>query len=259
MFLRGIFAVCVFGTSWLASNAATASKLTLTATLVSPIDIKLAWTNPDPQAAGHVVEYDTDPKGEFVILEFCPAGQSEYLHPRLVPQTKFYYRVRPYYGPATDPVKVVIAEGISDEAYAKAYELGEDYSWAAPQKNPDDAGGAKESIKGAARSQEASPTALKATVIKTTISGFKLTWNDRSSDETGFMLERKRAHETGFSVCAITEADITSFGWAFEPPERMAEFRIRAYHFGAPTAIVSQQSQGEPEPEDAPAPAKTNS
>jgi hypothetical protein len=44
----------------------------LTATLVSPTDVTLQWKGDEPGAAGWVVEYATDPHGQYTVLEFAP-------------------------------------------------------------------------------------------------------------------------------------------------------------------------------------------
>ncbi|MGO4429545.1 hypothetical protein AB4Z54_65110, partial [Streptomyces sp. MCAF7] len=84
-----------------APTPATATTGTrLTATLTSPVDATLRWTGTEPGAAGRIVEFATAPEGPYTILEYVPLGQTSYRHPDLMPQTPFYYRVRPYYGPA---------------------------------------------------------------------------------------------------------------------------------------------------------------
>jgi hypothetical protein len=166
----------------------------------------------------------------------------------LVPQTKFYYRVRPYFGDASAPVAVTVAEGVSDKAYAAAYALPEDYSWAAPTKNPAPAKTSQASLKTSAEFASSAPSDLAVEVIKTTSSGFRLTWIDHATDEEGFLIERKQAAEKDFSVCAMVEPDINAFGWAFEPPQRTGAFRVRAFYFGEKSNLVTQTTgEGPPE------------
>ncbi|WP_205315005.1 fibronectin type III domain-containing protein [Nonomuraea lactucae] len=66
----------------------------LSATLDSPTDITLRWRGGEPGAAGHVVEFATDPSGPYTILAFLPSGQTTFTHPDLIPRTRFTYRVR---------------------------------------------------------------------------------------------------------------------------------------------------------------------
>jgi hypothetical protein len=119
-----------------------------------------------------------------------------------------------------DVVEVTVARGLSDEAYGRAYALPEDYAWAAPHKLTP-AGGAdrRASIKNPLTAFSAAPRQLEAQVIRSTVSGFRLTWRDHASDEEGFLLERVLDPAT-FVVCATVEPDVNSFGWALEPPAR---------------------------------------
>src|SRR4051812_23532278 len=82
-------------------------EVTLKAT--SPLDLVLEWKNPAPRAAGHVVEYINRAGDEWVILGFFPPDKHTFHHPRLAPGTPYQYRVRPFYGPVSNPVEVTIA------------------------------------------------------------------------------------------------------------------------------------------------------
>ncbi|WP_279580987.1 hypothetical protein [Fodinicola feengrottensis] len=86
-------------TAGCADTATTAPKVSLTATLVPPVDIKLAWRDRGPTPAGRIVEFANAAAGPYTILGFLPPGQMSYDHRDLIPQTAFfYYRVVPYYG-----------------------------------------------------------------------------------------------------------------------------------------------------------------
>ena len=85
----------------LAGCSTATPQASFTATLVSPTDIELQWPDDDPAAAGRMVEYATDPAGPWTTLQYLPAHQSSYRHPDLIPETPFYYRVRPFYGPVS--------------------------------------------------------------------------------------------------------------------------------------------------------------
>ena len=215
-------------------------------------DALVTWEAPADGAAGHIVEYINHPTDEWVILGFFPAGKNTFTHPRLAPGTPYAYRVRAFYGPTSAPVAVTVAEGLSDQAYADAYALPEDYSWAPPQKIPATGAGvvAPKSIRAAATRAAAAPGDLKAEIIRKTVSGFRLTWNDRSSDEEGFLLERIDS-ATDFTVCAVVEPNVTAFGWALEPPARTGRFRVRAYYYGPASKIARIVTA--PEPDDGPA------
>ncbi|MGW0201364.1 hypothetical protein [Nonomuraea sp. NPDC003201] len=65
----------------------------LEAALVSPTDVALRWRGRDPGAAGHVIEFATEPQGPYTILGFLPPEQTAYTHPDLMPRTTFHYRL----------------------------------------------------------------------------------------------------------------------------------------------------------------------
>ena len=86
-----------------------APAVTLSAELVTPVDIDLRWTGTDPEPAARTVEFATEPAGPWTILGFLPPDRRTYRHPDLMPQTSFFYRVRPVHGPATAPVPLRLA------------------------------------------------------------------------------------------------------------------------------------------------------
>ena len=220
----------------------------LTARMVSPVDIALEWHNPATNVAGHVLEYTNHPgTEEFVPIGFFPPGHNKYDHARLIPETRFYYRIRPYYGPVSETVEVSLPKELTAEAYAAAFALPENYEWAPPKTLPDSTNASKKSIRDAAISADAAPSNLKADLATNTVSGFQLTWTDRSNDEQGFFLEKKGEGSAEFLVVALMDPDINSFGWAFEPPEKTGSFRIRAYYYGEPSTVVMLLTGKDPE------------
>jgi hypothetical protein len=244
--VRGGLALLLFtgglavGSTGLRAESSPASTIHLTSTLVSPIDVALAWKDSAPNASSYTIEYATNPNGPFIILAFCPASQTTYKHPNLMPQTTFYYRVRPIYGPTTNPIEVTLPGELSDAAYADRYSKPEDYSWSAPKILPDNVPLAKKSIRDAATIAAAAPTDLKATFVPITVSGIQLTWTNHSNDEEGFLLETKDDSHPDFTVCARIDPKVNAFGWGFHPPQRKASFRIRAFYFGTPSNLESK-------------------
>jgi hypothetical protein len=225
------------GSTGLRGESSPASTIHLDATLVSPIDVALEWKDTSPDAAGHIVEYATDPNGPYIILSFCPPGQTTYKHPKLMPQTTFYYRVRGIYGPTSNPADVALPSELTDAVYADRYSKPEDYSWAGPKTLPDNGPIVKKSIRDAATVAGAAPTDLKATLVPFTVSGIQLTWTNHSNDEEGFLLETKDESHPDFTVCAHIDAKINAFGWGLHPPQRKASFRIRAFYYGTPSNL----------------------
>ncbi len=228
------------GSTGLRAESSPASTIHLDATLVSPVDVALEWKDTAPSASSYTIEYATNPNGPFIILAFCPPSQTTYKHPNLMPQTQFYYRVRPIYGPTTNPIEVTLPGELSDAVYADRYSKPEDYSWSGPKTLPDSVPLARKSIRDEATVAEAAPTDLKAAFVPYTVSGFQLTWTNHSNDEEGFLLETKDAGSPNFTVCARIDPKINAFGWGFHPPQRKASFRIRAYYFGTPSNLESK-------------------
>jgi hypothetical protein len=200
--------------------------ITLNAALLSPTDVKLTWSGPAPSAAGYIVEFATDPKGEFTTLGFLPPDQHEFTHPRLMPETTWYYRVRAYYGSASNAVAVALPDRLSDKKYGARFKRSEDYSWATPRAVPDPGNVVKASLRGP-ESAKAAPADLKVALIPKTVSGFLLTWSDRSTDEEGYLVEMKSDHDPEFGVRAVVGPGTNSFGYAFEPPQRRGTLRVR--------------------------------
>ncbi|MET0532712.1 MAG: fibronectin type III domain-containing protein [Steroidobacter sp.] len=220
----------------------------LTASLVSPVDIALEWHAPATGVAGHVLEYTNRPGTEdYVPLGFFPPNHTTFTHLRLIPETEFYYRVRPYFGPVSNAVEVSLPKELTAEAYAAAYALPEDYRWAPPAIVPESSNVTGKSIRNTTTSADAAPANLQAELVTHTVSGFKLAWTDRSNDEQGFFLEGKREGAAEYQVYALLEPNINSFGWAFEPPEKTGSFRIRAYYYGEPSNVVTLLTGKDPE------------
>ena len=207
------------------------APIALTVRLVGSQEVELSWRSsaPGPAAAGYVVEYAHERDGEYVTLAFVPAPANTFLHSRLVPDTAFFYRLRGYHGPATNNVAVSLPEELSAGDYAASYDLAEDYQWAEPATEPGRTG-ALVSLKAASVEwQQLAP--LRADLISTTVSGFKLTWADGFTDEEGFLLERQ-VDAGDFQVVAVVDRDINALGWALAPPERAGVYRMRAYYYG---------------------------
>ncbi|MFC8827527.1 hypothetical protein ACFT9I_19555, partial [Streptomyces sp. NPDC057137] len=167
-----------------AQQAETTARLA--ATLDSPIDITLHWKDDEPGAAGSTVEFATEKAGPYTVLEFMPPGRTTYRHPDLMPETPFYYRLRPYFGPASASVEVSLPPGEPSEK-----ELTDNQEWMTPRTvkgpkvrtAPPTARGAG----GADANAAAAPTGFTAIVKHAT--GIHFTWTDRAAGEDGYLLE----------------------------------------------------------------------
>jgi hypothetical protein len=197
-----------------------ATATSLNATLTSPVDIALSWRAADPQAAGEALEFATDPKGPYTLLQYLPAGQDTFKHANLIPQTPFYYRLRSYYGTATAPVTVNLPPGGPSAADKR-----DDNTWAAPRTiaHP---GTATHPL----ADTGSAPTDLEATVKQA--NGLLFTWTDHSSDEDGFLVEDRPAGAATYRVVAVLDPGIDSFGLTTLADEKHASYRIRAFRYG---------------------------
>ena len=209
-----------------------ASPAELSATLTTPTDVTLSWTGSTSGAAGRIVEFATAADGEYTILAFQPAPVSTYRHPDLMPETTFYYRVRPYFGPASNEVEVALPAGDFDEKEAAA-----DHSWARPQRLSG-AVAAQGAIRGDGGGAAAAPTGLAASVMSA--NGIRFTWTDHASDEEGYLLEARPHGAADFTPIEMLDPDVNSVGIVTLPTEKDAVYRVRAFSFGASSNVVHE-------------------
>ncbi len=227
--------------------SSTQPAVQLTATMPSHYDVALAWQDTSAGCAGHVVEFATEQDGPYTPLGFLPAKQTSFLHPRLIPDTTFFYRVRPYFGPASPPAEVGLPATLSDAEFAARYAQPEDYSWGAPETIATATASAQKSIRNAGTASAAAPTNLRAVIAPETVSGVHLTWVDHDNDAEGYLIEMKSENDADYQVCALVGPKINSFGWSLAPPQRKASFRVRAYYIGKPSNLVSERTGPESE------------
>ena len=204
--------------------------ISLSAALTTPNKVTLSWHGDDPDAAGRVVEFATDPTGQYSVLQFVTTRQTTFIHPDLMPRTTFYYRVRPYYGPASAAVDVALPPGDVDD---NAHQDNPD--WAAPKVIPH-AGVATHPIR--ARDAAGTPTDLHATVMDA--NGISFAWTDHASDEEGYLIEVKPAGSADFSPVAVLDPDINSYGLVTLPTEKRASYRVRAFYYRRSSNIAHQ-------------------
>jgi hypothetical protein len=206
---------------------APARAVRLTATLDSPTDVTLRWADPDPRAAGHVLEYANGRAGPYTPLGFLPPGQTSYRHPDLIPDTWFYYRVRPYYGPVSRPVELAMPAGSADKK--------DDYRWAAPRTSRGRSGRTIRDGGGAG-----APTGFTGRVVRG--DGIRFTWTDHARDEDGYLLEARPAGSGTYGVVALLDPDVTSFGLVKLPHEKTASYRVRPFYYGVASNLAARRT-----------------
>ena len=229
------------------ADSKTDGAIQLTATMPSRFDVTLNWRDSSANCAGHIIEFATEPTGEYTTLAYWPSDRTTFTHPRLIPDTTFYYRLRSYCGPASAPVEISLPLELSDAEYAKRYAEPEDYSWGAPETNSTQMVLDRKSIRAATTANSAAPTDLKAVIAPQTVSGVHLTWIDHDSDADGYLIEMKTEKGADWEVCALVPPNVNSFGWSLHPPERKGTFRVRAYYLGKPSNLVSEKTGPESE------------
>ncbi|MCE7004975.1 fibronectin type III domain-containing protein [Kibdelosporangium philippinense] len=207
-----------------APNTPAPARTDLTASLTSPLNVDLSWHVVDKSIAGQVIEYSDQENGEYIILDYLPPGQTSYKHADLMPETKFFYRVRAYYGTPSPAVELTLPPGESDENAAQ--------DWLEPSTRPGPAASAS------ARDPQGAPTDFTVTMADR--NGVKLTWTDRTTDEEGFFVESKPAGAADFQIAATTEANINTYGLATQPTEKKATYRVVPFKFGEASNIAVQ-------------------
>ncbi len=225
--LATLLAGCHAGTG----HAAAAAGPHLSAILSSPTDVTLRWSGLDPRAAGAAMEFATAPDGTYSTLEFEPADRDTARHPDLMPQTTFYYRLRPYFGPVSSTVDVVLPPGDFDE---NAHQSNPD--WGVPRTEPRPGPTGSIRVPGAG-----APTDLRATVMDP--NGILFRWTDHASDEQGYLVEVRPAGVTDFEVAAVLDPDVNTYGLVTLPNEKHASYRVRAFYYG-PASNIAQQTTG---------------
>jgi hypothetical protein len=220
---------------------ASGARPELTGTLVPPLNVDLRWKNGPLGTQGHLVEYTSDLRDEYVILGIMPADTTTFQHPDLAPHTKFFYRVRPYIGEAssvarittgkTPPSPETIPLGDGEPIIEKA-----DAKTAAQKK----------SLRQPLTATDATPSELTATLPGPL--RVALRWKDRANDEDGYLLEAAAPGQNRFEVLAFMPPDTVGFTVPYLPAETECRFRVRAFFYGPSSNIVEKITGAEPPP-----------
>lgn len=208
-----------------------AAPTNLTATLVDPIDIDLKWKDNASNEAGYFVEYSPDANNEFVIIAALPPNTTAYRHPRLLPHTRFIYRVLPFFGGASNATSITTGkEG--------------------PQQPPrpgipaPPAAESKFSLRSTSTASQAAPTDLTATLIPP--AGVKLEWKDHASDADGYLVEIKPEWSPDFKASVFLKPGSTSLISYGFPTETKFSLRVRAFVYGHPSNLAEQTTGADP-------------
>jgi hypothetical protein len=215
-----------------------AGPIELRATLTGSNDIDLQWTSNATDVAAYLVEFTTRPRGPYTILASLPPEANSFRHAKLVPKTRFTYRVRALYGKPSNVVEVTTGKVPGTMPPHTPLRTPRPVL---PPNDPDPAPATSPTVERSVRDPQtadaAKPTDLTATLV--TPVNVILRWKDNSEDEEGYLLETSTNPNQGFYVLGLFPPNTTEF----EIPDRLpAEttmyFRVRAYFSRASNRAV---------------------
>jgi hypothetical protein len=214
-----------------ANVAAFASPSGLVARLADHSNIDLWWKYTATAPGGAWVEFTT-PGDDFVKLDAVWPDVTTYHHPDVAPETRFVYRIHPFFG---KPSKVV---NVTTGHAAKPTEEEGPLNESAKTNSTN----AQKSIRAVSTFDEAAPGNVSVTLSQPTSA--VLRWEDRASDEDGYLVEVSADPEKDFKICALLPPNTTSFRKVELPAEMKCYFRVRAFFYGecSNTASVSTPS-----------------
>ena len=209
----------------------------LTSELRGPHEVVLAWRDTGPPPAGRIVEFATEPSGQYTTIDHLPPSQMTFTHSQLIPDTNFFYRIRPFYGPASASVEMHMPPPPPGEDIDKDH-----HEWAPPKTAPE-ANQSKERLRGPDNAA-AAPTRFQGKVMHS--QGILFTWVDRAVDEDAYMIEVKAQTAPEYKVAALLDPNINSFGLITLPDEKVASYRVRAAYYGKPSNVEHKKTGPEP-------------
>ncbi len=216
------------------------SKTALTAAMPDPINVDLTWKTTQSGVQGHFVEYTSDPRDEWVILGIIPEPTAAYRHPDLAPETRFIYRVRPYYGSASKQIDVTTGKTPANPSEGIEGDNDPVVDKATPEELAK-----KKSLRSQATAEEAAPTDLTGTFVSPV--SVALRWKDRANDEDGYLIEGTPDPAQGWVPMALMPVDCVSFIMPGLPPDTKCYFRVRAYYHG-PASNYGDKTTGKEPP-----------
>ncbi|MBN2417054.1 fibronectin type III domain-containing protein [bacterium] len=162
----------------------------LSASTISSSQINISWSDNSSNETGFKIERKTGAGGTWSQITTVGANETSYNNTGLSAGVTYYYRVRAYNGSGDS--------GYSNEANATTY--------AAP----------------------AAPGGLSATAVST--SQINLNWNDNSSNEDGFKIERKTGAGGTWSQIATVGSNATSYNNTGLASGTTYYYRVKAYN-----------------------------
>ncbi len=169
----------------------------LQAAAASSTQIDLTWDDNSSDETGFSIEWSADGSSGWAVAGTVAAGETTFSDTDLTPSTPYYYRVQATGAGAPS--------GYSNTATATTD----------PPPPPAD------------------PSNLQAAAASST--QIDLTWDDNSSDETGFSIEWSADGSSGWAVAGTVAAGETTFSDTDLTPSTPYYYRVQATGAGAPS------------------------
>ncbi|MFD0893985.1 fibronectin type III domain-containing protein [Luteolibacter ambystomatis] len=189
--------------------------------VVKDRDVILNWRNAATAPGGCWIEFNT-PGDDFTKLDAAWPETTTWTHRKVMPGAELSYRLVPFFGKPS--AETVITTGTVPEGVAGKEEEG-------PLPGAAAAGDiARASIRAAGSFAAAVPDGLTARLSFPT--NVELRWQDRATDEDGYLVEVAEDREGAFKLCALLPPDATSFRKIQLPAGTLCRFRVRAFFYG---------------------------
>ncbi|HEV2329435.1 MAG TPA: fibronectin type III domain-containing protein [Verrucomicrobiae bacterium] len=206
----------------------------LTAKLVDPVDIDLNWKCHIPHVAGYIIDFNMGRDRMFEILDVVFSNVTAYQHRNLMPNTRFAYRIRPFFGKPSNVVRFTTGEAPNDESQCDDVGLG---------MVPPGEGGTN-SLRNPLTEDAAAPTDLTVRHVSPRV--VDLNWKDNAKDADGYLVEYSMGSDTNWHVAGVFKPHAISFRVAMLPPDTKSYFRVRAFYVGAPSLAVQEFTGAKP-------------
>lgn len=240
----------------LVDDDAFAAPTDLAVTLATPVDIDLRWKNHATWPGCYFVEFTFAQRpgnDDFTMLDALWPGTTRFRHDKVAPETHFVYRIRPLFGqpsavvdaaPALLPFPNAAVPRVKGDPSPTPSREMEGPLDLLPEKNS----APKYSIRDTRTAMPGAPVHLAATPAFA--NAIDLRWQDRASDEDGYLVDVSVNPTNDFRVCALLPADTTSFRKTGLPAGIKYYFRVRAFFYGKPSNLAEMVSGQEPADND---------